>query len=167
MKAKEQILSLAKKKFKPVFLLGWLRFLSYDELKSVDLLEPYDQAFDAHQVKTNKDWDKLVVEYTEHNLLSGLCILMRKLFTTIATENWSLASIYANDIENWLYILDDIAEDFKISKGIVKIIYIVYLEANQADSQLTLRNLDFIPKNTIKQIITELQERLAKFYYND
>ena len=107
MKAKEQILTLAKKKFKPVFLLGWLRFLSYDELKSVDLLEPYDQAFDAHQVKTNKDWDKLVVEYTEHNLLSGLCILMRKLFTTIATENWSLASIYANDIENWLYILDD------------------------------------------------------------
>ncbi len=81
--------------------------MSYDELKSVDLLEPYDQAFDAHQVKTNKDWDKLVVEYTEHNLLSGLCILMRKLFTTIATENWSLASIYANDIENWLYILDD------------------------------------------------------------
>ena len=68
MKAKEQILSLAKKKFKPVFLLGWLRFLTYDELKSVDLLEPYDQAFDAHQVKTNKDWDKLVVEYTEHNL---------------------------------------------------------------------------------------------------
>ena len=81
--------------------------MTYDELKSVDLLEPYDQAFDAHQVKTNKDWDKLVVEYTEHNLLSGLCILMRKLFTMIATENWSLASIYANDIENWLYILDD------------------------------------------------------------
>ena len=107
MKAKEQILSLAKKKFKPVFLLGWLRFLTYDELKSVDLLEPYDQAFGAHQVKTNKDWDKLVVEYTEHNLLSGLCILMRKLFTMIATENWSLASIYANDIENWLFILDD------------------------------------------------------------
>ena len=32
---------------------------------------------------------------------------MRKLFTTIATENWSLASIYANDLENSLYILDD------------------------------------------------------------
>lgn len=107
MKSKEQILSLAKNKFKPVFLLSWLRFLTYDELKLVDLLEPYDRAFDAHQVKTNKDWDKLVVEYTQHNLLSGLCILMRKLFTMIATENWSLASIYANDIENWLYILDD------------------------------------------------------------
>lgn len=107
MKTKEQILSLAKNKFKPVFLLGWLRFLTYDELKLVDLLEPYDRAFDAHQVKTNKDWDNLVVEYTQHNLLSGLCILMRKLFNTIITENWSLASIHANDIANWLYILDE------------------------------------------------------------
>lgn len=107
MKSKEQILSLAKKKFKPVFLLGWLRFLTYDELKSVDLLEPYDRAFDAHQVKTNKDWDNLVVEYTQHNLLSGLCILMRKLFNAIMYENWLLASIYANDVNTWLYILDD------------------------------------------------------------
>ena len=107
MKTKEQIMSLAKKKFKPIFLLGWLRFLTYDELKSVDLLEPYDRAFDAHQVKTNKDWDKLVVEYTQHNLLSGLCILMRKLFNAIIHENWSLASVYANDVNTWLYILDD------------------------------------------------------------
>ena len=107
MKTKEQILSLAKKKFKPVFLLGWLRFLTYDELKSVDLLEPYDRALDAHQVKTNKDWDNLVVEYTQHNLLSGLCILMRKLFNAIVHENWSLASVYANDVNTWLYILDD------------------------------------------------------------
>ena len=107
MKTKEQIMSLAKKKFKPIFLLGWLRFLTYDELKSVDLLEPYDRAFDAHQVKTNKDWDKLVVEYTQHNLLSGLCILMRKLFNAIVHENWSLASVYANDVNTWLYILDD------------------------------------------------------------
>ena len=107
MKTKQELLVLSKKKFKPVFLLGWLRFLTYDELKSVDLLEPYDRAFDAHQVKTNKDWDNLVVEYTQHNLLSGLCILMRKLFSAIIHENWSLASVYANDIENWLYILDD------------------------------------------------------------
>lgn len=115
MKTKEQILSLAKKKFKPVFLLGWLRFLTYDELKSVDLLEPYDSAVDARQVKTNKDWDNLVVEYTEHNLLSGLCILMRKLFNAIIHENWSLASVYANDISAWLYILDDIEYTFNDS----------------------------------------------------
>jgi len=127
MKSKEQILSLAKNKFKPVFLLGWLRFLTYDELKSVDLLEPYDRAFDAHQVKTNKDWDRLVVEYTQHNLLSGLCILMRKLFTMIATENWSLASIYANDIENWLYILDD--NSFKFDGAMEPESIIKYYEA--------------------------------------
>lgn len=107
MKTKQELLVLSKKKFKPVFLLGWLRFLTYDELKSVDLLEPYDRAFDAHQVKTNKDWDNLVVEYTQHNLLSGLCILMRKLFNAIVHENWSLASVYANDVNTWLYILDD------------------------------------------------------------
>ena len=126
MKTKEQILLLAKNKFKPTFLLGWLRFLTYDELKSVDLLEPYDKAFDAHQVKTNKDWDKLVVEYTQDNLLSGLCILMRKLFTMITTENWSLASIYANDIENWLYILDD--NNFKFSGEMEPKIIIKYYE---------------------------------------
>ena len=107
MKTKQELLVLSKKKFKPIFLLGWLRFLTYDELKSVDLLEPYDRAFDAHQVKTNKDWDNLVVEYTQHNLLSGLCILMRKLFNAIVHENWSLASVYANDVNTWLYILDD------------------------------------------------------------
>jgi len=127
MKTKEQILSLANNNFKLVFLLGWLRFLTYDELKSVDLLEPYDRAFDAHQVKTNKDWDKLVVEYTQHNLLSGLCILMRKLFTMIATENWSLASIYANDIENWLYILDD--TEFKYDGAVEPESIIKYYEA--------------------------------------
>lgn len=107
MKTKQELLMLSSKKFKPVFLLGWLRFLTYNELKSVDLLEPYDSAFVAHQVKTNKDWDNLVVEYNQHNLLSGLCILMRKLFNAIIHENWSLASVYANDINAWLYILDD------------------------------------------------------------
>lgn len=60
-----------------------------------------------------------------------------------------------------LYILEDIATDLNINKGTVKLIYIVYVEANQLDNQLNLRALDFIPKNTVKQIITELQQRLA------
>lgn len=107
MKTKEQILANYKKNFKPAFLMGWLRFLTYDELKKLDLLEPYDAALAAHQVKTSKDWDKLVIEYNKQNLLSGLCILMRKLFSVIIEKNWSLASVYANDIKNWLYILDD------------------------------------------------------------
>ena len=107
MKSKEQILATFKENYKPCFLLSWLRFLTYDEMKKLDLLEPYDAAFSAKQVKTSKDWDNLVIEYNMQNLLSGLCIQMRKLFNAIVAENWVISSIYANDIKNWLYILDD------------------------------------------------------------
>ena len=61
-----------------------------------------------------------------------------------------------------LYILDDIAYDLNLTKGLVKLVYIVYIEANQKDNMLNLRALDFIPKNTVKQIITELQQRLLE-----
>lgn len=60
-----------------------------------------------------------------------------------------------------LYILEDIAHDLSLNKSIVKIVYIVFIEANQKDNLLNLRSLDFIPKNSVKQIITELQQRLA------
>lgn len=60
-----------------------------------------------------------------------------------------------------IYILDDIADDFKLSRSTVKLIYVVYLESTQ-DNQLNTRMIDFVPKQTIKQIISELQERLAK-----
>ena len=122
MKTKEQILSLAKKKFKPVFLLGWLRFLTYDELKSVDLLEPYDAALSAKQVKSCKDWDNLVIKYDNQNLLYGLCILMRKLFGAIIEENWVMGSIYADDVKEWLNILDDNEFDIDYSLNSSKIL---------------------------------------------
>lgn len=122
MKSKEQILSLSKKNYKPGFLLSWLRFLTYNEMKKLDLLEPYDAAKNANQVKTNKDWDRLVVPYTEHNILCGLCILMRKLNNAILGENWVMGSIYANDIKNWLYILDDHEFDIDDSMSSKKII---------------------------------------------
>ena len=64
----------------------------------------------------------------------------------------------SNDI---IYILDDIAEDFKISSGIVKLIYVVYIESTQ-DNKLNTRMIDFVPKQTIKQVIVELQQRLLK-----
>ena len=64
----------------------------------------------------------------------------------------------SNDI---IYILDDIAEDFKISRGIVKLIYVVYIESTQ-DNKLNTRMIDFVPKQTIKQVIIELQQRLLK-----
>ena len=107
MKSKEQILSTFKKNYKPCFLLAWLRFLSYDEMSKLDLLEPYDAALSAKQVKSSKDWDNLIIQYDNQNLLYGLCILMRKLFNSIVYENWVMSSIYANDIKIWLYILDD------------------------------------------------------------
>jgi len=60
-----------------------------------------------------------------------------------------------------VYILDDIADDLKISSSIVKMIYIVYLETTQ-DNKLNLRVLDFVPKQIVKQVINELQQRLSE-----
>lgn len=60
-----------------------------------------------------------------------------------------------------VYILEDIADDLKISSSIVKMIYIVYLETTQ-DNKLNLRVLDFVPKQIVKQVINELQQRLSE-----
>lgn len=57
------------------------------------------------------------------------------------------------------YILDDISEDLKLSKSIVKLVYLVYIESTQ-DKVINMRTINFIPKNTIKEIIKELQQRL-------
>ena len=116
MKSKEQILSTFKKNYKPCFLLAWLRFLSYDEMKQIDLLEPYDAALSAKQVKSSKDWDNLVIQYDNQNLLYGLCILMRRLFNAIIDENWTMGSVYANDVKTWLNILDD--NEFNIDSSL-------------------------------------------------
>ncbi len=116
MKSKEQILASFKKNYKPSFLLAWLRFLTFDEMKGLGLLEPYDAALSAKQVKSGKDWDKIIISYNTQNLLAGLCILMRKLFNAITDENWVAASIYANDVKNWLYILDD--EEYDIDDSL-------------------------------------------------
>jgi len=58
-----------------------------------------------------------------------------------------------------IYILEDISEDLKINKSIVKIVYLVFIESNK-DNLINMRAIDFLPKNTIKQIISELQQRL-------
>ena len=60
-----------------------------------------------------------------------------------------------------IYILDDIADDFKINASIVKLIYIVYLETTQGND-ISTRALDFVPKQLYKQVIAELQNRLAE-----
>ena len=60
-----------------------------------------------------------------------------------------------------LYILEDIADDYDLSTSVIKMVYVVYLETTQ-DSKLNMRMLDFIPKQLVKQIIAELQNRLAE-----
>lgn len=60
-----------------------------------------------------------------------------------------------------IYILDDIAEDLKINKSIVKTVYLVFIESNK-DNKINMRAIDFLPKNSVKQIINELQKRLLE-----
>lgn len=58
-----------------------------------------------------------------------------------------------------LYILDDISEELKLQKSVVKIVYLVYVESSR-DSIMNIRCIDFIPRATIKQIISLLQQKL-------
>lgn len=60
-----------------------------------------------------------------------------------------------------IYILEDISEDLKINKSVVKIVYLVFIESNK-DNVINMRAIDFLPKNTVKQIISELQQRLME-----
>ena len=53
-----------------------------------------------------------------------------------------------------IWVLDDIADDYKL-------IYVIYIESTQ-DTQINTRMIDFVPKQTVKQIIAELQSRLLK-----
>lgn len=63
--------------------------------------------------------------------------------------------------EDIVYILDDIAEELKIHKSLVKIIYIVYLEATTAKG-ITLKNINFIPRQIVKTVIERLQIKLSE-----
>lgn len=60
-----------------------------------------------------------------------------------------------------IWVLDDIADDYKLNRGVVKLIYVIYIESTQ-DTQINTRMIDFVPKQTVKQIIAELQSRLLK-----
>ena len=73
-------------------------------------------------------------------------------------EDWEIPT---RKEDKGAYILDDIADDFKISASTVKLIYIVYLETTQGND-ISTRALDFVPKQLYKQVIAELQNRLAE-----
>ena len=63
--------------------------------------------------------------------------------------------------EDIIYILEDIATDYKLNPSVTKLIYLVYVESTQ-DNKLNTRMIDFVPKQTVKQVIAELQQRLLK-----
>lgn len=62
--------------------------------------------------------------------------------------------------KNIINILDEISEELQVSKSVVKIVYVVQVESN-IDKQLTQRQINFIPRKLIKQILTKLQEKLS------
>lgn len=82
-------------------------------------------------------------------------------------ENADIEDEYVNNDnlnelnQNIIYILDDISDDLDIPSSVVKMIYVVYLETSQGND-LNARALDFVPKQTVKQVISELQIRLAE-----
>lgn len=63
--------------------------------------------------------------------------------------------------EKILKVLDSIAEDLKINKSIVKLVYLVHVESSR-DNLMNMKSLNFIPRAEIKAIISELQQRLMK-----
>lgn len=60
-----------------------------------------------------------------------------------------------------IYILDDIAEDLKIPKSTVKLVYIAYTETGKGTG-ISIKDVNFVKKATIKSIISELQGRLQE-----
>lgn len=85
----------------------------------------------------------------------------------LVDENADIEDEYVNNDnlnelnQNIIYILDDISDDLDIPSSVVKMIYVVYLETSQGND-LNARALDFVPKQTVKQVISELQVRLAE-----
>lgn len=59
------------------------------------------------------------------------------------------------------YIMDDIAEELNITKPIVKTVCLTHISSN-SNNGLNMRDITFIKKSQIKQIIDELQKRLME-----
>lgn len=59
-------------------------------------------------------------------------------------------------------LLEEISEENKLPKSITKLVYLFYVESN-ISNDLNMRSLNFISKGNIKQIISELQEKLNDF----
>lgn len=83
----------------------------------------------------------------------------------IASEEASEEEILEQDSsmkelnQDIIYILDDIAEELGLAYGLVKLIYLVYVESNQ-DTVIGISSLKFIKKSVINNVINLLQEKL-------
>lgn len=63
--------------------------------------------------------------------------------------------------QNIVYVLDDVAEQFNLPSGIAKLIYLVYIESLQGN-EMNLRVIDFLPKQVVKDFISEFQYKLSE-----
>ena len=85
----------------------------------------------------------------------------------VGDEDADTENIFVEDNEvkelsqDILWLLNDIAEDFNLHSGVVKLIYVIYIESTQ-DTKLNTRMIEFVPKQVVKQVVNELQDRLQK-----
>lgn len=109
MKTKEYIIKDYKKhkRHKKVFLLAWHKYLTYDELVRVDMVDAYEAYRMGGVVRSRSEWDDNVKEYTEENIKKSLCIEFNKCVSAIPQGVKSITSVCADDIAGWLSILGD------------------------------------------------------------
>lgn len=85
----------------------------------------------------------------------------------LVDEDTNIEQDYEHSIEvrelnqDIIYILEDISTELHLTKSIVKTIYLVYIESNQGNL-LNLRSLNFLKKQTVNQVVQELQFRLQE-----
>ena len=85
----------------------------------------------------------------------------------LVDENADMEVEYVNDDElnelnqDIIYILEDIADEMKLSSSVVKAVYLIYIEAAN-DDKFNLKSITFVPRSTVKQIIAELQIKLQQ-----
>ena len=85
----------------------------------------------------------------------------------LVDEDADIEAEYVDDDElnelnqDIIYILEDIADDMKLSSSVVKAVYLIYIEAAN-DDKFNLKSITFVSRSTVKQIIVELQARLQQ-----
>lgn len=97
---------------KPIFLLAWGQFLTYEELEKYQYLEVYDAFVYTHKIKSPEEWDKQVIPYTAENLKKALCVCLTQSINYINTHSkkdtlFDMNDMYFDDVKAWLKLLED------------------------------------------------------------